>query len=1041
MVRHPRILAHWQGTNATSPNRTQFTFPSLVQAGDLLLVVMYLQGSGNTVTPPSGWSVLTNVSNPGGNIATWVLYKWGDGSEAGATISFATSASTYLGVALVVRDGTGWSYTYAVTTSSTTSLAWPSLSVQDGDLYVAIAHTSANGTYSLTPIALAQGLTTTTTGARGTVLWAGVSAGSVAPALTSSRTGYWNLIGLRILGADDGLLTPGLKAYTVHKVSGASSVALRPPPTAATRDLLVLGVVANQTITPPSGWAELVPRAQGGTGAWVGAWYRLNDGSAFNVTFGGSANAQISIAALPGDVSLQGANRQTIAQSSGAFSIPSPSGTGPNDLLLVLGGIQGTTSEVYAVSLGAPTSATALRTNGNANTPAPGPLLAAIPPGQSLSIRTAAGASSTVGSLEAVIARISATSTTYQRQANGLALARASGTATKSATRRALGVALLVASSTATRSATRRTVGTATLEVSSTATKSAVRRAMGTASILAASTAARVVPRRVTGAALLVASSAAALATLRRATGLALTSSAATPSTGRVVDIASAAATSSVEAVAINVTRNIAITPTSALAGAETLLASQDRAIAISDVGVSASAGDLSVSLSCALQIGDTNASAQGSFAAISTAYILSLSSETASLTADSVGISLSRTLQIESTNAGAHGSFVAISAVYVLSISTGVALPSTDSVSVSISRTPQIGSVNAGAQSGFVAVSTAHVLSISSEAAPLTADSVSIGQLHSLVAQWPVASAAQDSVSIEQLHGLAAQEPVASASAQAISIGTTHILATLDIAASALPPVLDISGARTLGVASLAATAHGSLAVALSHYVAVPHFALETNLVAVALNQERTLSLASLAASGEYTSVSIARELSLAFVGPTVLGEADPLAIHLERFVAFAPISLVAVAQDIDLSGAVSLYVDGPVALAAGNLAVGQTYAINLAPVVATGYTDSLAAWQPSWPFLSVADLRAPAGADVITLLVGHRAFVQDLYVNAALLSLALWRLVGGLKPTVSARSYQASLVRQNVRGSDCVADLKLVRPNGIVDIRKVVR
>jgi len=286
----------------------------------------------------------------------------------------------------------------------------------------------------------------------------------------------------------------------------------------------------------------------------------------------------------------------------------------------------------------------------------------------------------------------------------------------------------------------------------------------------------------------------------------------------------------------------------------------------------------------------------------------------------------------------------------------------------------------------------------------------------------------------------LALQGSVADASAQAISIGTTHLLATLDIVASALPPVLDISGARTLGVASLAATAHGSLAVAPSHYVAVPHFALETNLVAVAISQERTLSLTSLAASGEYTSVSIARELSLAFVGPTVLGEADPLAIHLERFVAFTPISLVAVARDIDLSGA-SLQVDGPVALATGDLAIGQVHAIGLALVVATAYADSLATWQPSWPSLSVADLQAAGGTDVIALLAEHGAFVQGLYANAALPSLALWRFVGELKPTVSARNYQAGVMRQNIRGLDCVADVKLAEPNGIADIRKVVR
>lgn len=82
-----------EGTNTSveSSDTTSHTvsLPSGINADELLLVVIGIEGDSGTITDPSGWTrLLKDVGNNWGTL--YVIYKVASGSE-GSTISFTTS--------------------------------------------------------------------------------------------------------------------------------------------------------------------------------------------------------------------------------------------------------------------------------------------------------------------------------------------------------------------------------------------------------------------------------------------------------------------------------------------------------------------------------------------------------------------------------------------------------------------------------------------------------------------------------------------------------------------------------------------------------------------------------------------------------------------------------------------------------------------------------------------------------------------------------------------------------------------------------------
>lgn len=70
------------GTAAYAASSVSVQLPSGIQSGDLLLI---LAGSGNTLTPPSGWTVLVSNGDPTTFHSLW--YKIAGSSETAPTVT------------------------------------------------------------------------------------------------------------------------------------------------------------------------------------------------------------------------------------------------------------------------------------------------------------------------------------------------------------------------------------------------------------------------------------------------------------------------------------------------------------------------------------------------------------------------------------------------------------------------------------------------------------------------------------------------------------------------------------------------------------------------------------------------------------------------------------------------------------------------------------------------------------------------------------------------------------------------------------------
>ena len=80
------ITATQQNTNATSQN---VTMPATVEAGDLLLVLLAVDGN-TTITTPGGWTLIGSTAQDGGNnVTTGVYAKDAAGTEDGTNVNFA----------------------------------------------------------------------------------------------------------------------------------------------------------------------------------------------------------------------------------------------------------------------------------------------------------------------------------------------------------------------------------------------------------------------------------------------------------------------------------------------------------------------------------------------------------------------------------------------------------------------------------------------------------------------------------------------------------------------------------------------------------------------------------------------------------------------------------------------------------------------------------------------------------------------------------------------------------------------------------------
>ena len=90
----PTVSSVTPTTVATASTAHLVSMPATVAAGDLLIVIITLPGgSGNTITTPTGWTLITTNSN-GTTTRSGIYAKNAAGTEGGTTVGFTSSSST-----------------------------------------------------------------------------------------------------------------------------------------------------------------------------------------------------------------------------------------------------------------------------------------------------------------------------------------------------------------------------------------------------------------------------------------------------------------------------------------------------------------------------------------------------------------------------------------------------------------------------------------------------------------------------------------------------------------------------------------------------------------------------------------------------------------------------------------------------------------------------------------------------------------------------------------------------------------------------------
>ncbi|WP_419877658.1 DNRLRE domain-containing protein [Brevibacillus centrosporus] len=137
------------GINSSATSTTSYTatLPSNIQAGDLLIAFVGNQGSGTTITPPSGWTEQSKISNNGTH---YVFSKIASASETNPTFT-STAATGWMVSISNFRNVKGINTKTSNAVTSTSSYSPPAItSSVSKALVVTLIEASANS-YTWTP--------------------------------------------------------------------------------------------------------------------------------------------------------------------------------------------------------------------------------------------------------------------------------------------------------------------------------------------------------------------------------------------------------------------------------------------------------------------------------------------------------------------------------------------------------------------------------------------------------------------------------------------------------------------------------------------------------------------------------------------------------------------------------------------------------------------------------------------------------------------------------------------------------------------------
>lgn len=272
--------------NAATFGSAAFTVPSTTQVGDLLIASM--QVSGGTITPPSGWTLLTSVTT---NAKLYIYTKTAVAGDIGATATFSNAGQWCQGRLLTYT--TGGVDTTATANTATGPLAPPVVTSTTANETIVTIFGTEGGALTLA----AGGTNQYMSGSAGTEYLASedfalTSSGSTSTGGNQTATGA-TVGAVSILLKPYFLTTPSTPTYdggaTVSSVSGTSG-SITIPSTTKVGDTILLAVMSDgvNVPTPPTGFTLVKASTVAAAGSYTGTGIHVFQKTAVALDIGAS---------------------------------------------------------------------------------------------------------------------------------------------------------------------------------------------------------------------------------------------------------------------------------------------------------------------------------------------------------------------------------------------------------------------------------------------------------------------------------------------------------------------------------------------------------------------------------------------------------------------------------------------------------------------------------------------------------------------------------------------------------------------------------
>lgn len=290
-------------------NRVTLTAPTGILQNDVLVAhVVSRGGAGLTITPPSGWSVLSRINTPGNDLASALFSRTAGASEPGSYSFALGTAGAAIGEIVSYRGASGIAATTAgAANANSTSVTAPGLTTSQANERVVGFFAVARPTAIALPASMTVRAQTMSSGATGV----GAAVGDFvqgAPGPSGAQVATAGLPGVNI----GHLIAVQASAIAVRGSSSATtgilqqnSLNVATPSGVLAGDLLVAEVAvrgSSTTVTAPAGWTALTPivTQSTGTSIRVATFYRVASGTvgSHSFTFSASVKAAAGIIAL-----------------------------------------------------------------------------------------------------------------------------------------------------------------------------------------------------------------------------------------------------------------------------------------------------------------------------------------------------------------------------------------------------------------------------------------------------------------------------------------------------------------------------------------------------------------------------------------------------------------------------------------------------------------------------------------------------------------------------------------------------------------------